>query len=375
MDWYIPGTKAGGPVRSIYSLCEVLKEYYSISIFTTNSDLGSDKEYEDIVSDTFFTLNEIEYYYFSKNKLSRSNLHEKIIEFNPAIIYLNSFWSYLFSISVIRAKKEKKINAKIILAPRGMLSSGALNLKSFKKKIFLFISKLSSLYSGITFHASNLIEEDFIKIHFPKAKIYSIQNINCGKPLVKNRIKIEQELNLFYLSRIDRVKNLHFALEILKSLPNNIKITYDIFGNKENVTYWNECEQIINSMPPNIQVNYMGELSFVQVQEKIANYHALFLPTLNENFGHSIVESLLSGCVVICSDQTPWNDLEKINAGFAINLNNKASFINALISLANENQFNFNNRSDSAINYISKKLNATNNLAKYITMFNETIKN
>ena len=42
----------------------------------------------------------------------------------------------------------------------------------------------------------------------------------------------------------------------------------------------------------------------------------LFISTsLNENYGHSIVEALSQGCPVLISDKTPWKQLEKFNAG------------------------------------------------------------
>jgi glycosyltransferase involved in cell wall biosynthesis len=38
-------------------------------------------------------------------------------------------------------------------------------------------------------------------------------------------------------------------------------------------------------------------------------------PTLGENFGHVIAESLSASCPVICSDQTPWNDVLAAGGG------------------------------------------------------------
>jgi glycosyltransferase involved in cell wall biosynthesis len=40
------------------------------------------------------------------------------------------------------------------------------------------------------------------------------------------------------------------------------------------------------------------------------------LPTLHENYGHAIAEALASGCPVLISDHTPWNEAEIKNAGF-----------------------------------------------------------
>jgi glycosyltransferase involved in cell wall biosynthesis len=45
------------------------------------------------------------------------------------------------------------------------------------------------------------------------------------------------------------------------------------------------------------------------VREVFSRYDAFVLPTLGENVGHVIAESLSASCPVICSDETPWTDL------------------------------------------------------------------
>ena len=51
-------------------------------------------------------------------------------------------------------------------------------------------------------------------------------------------------------------------------------------------------------------------------------------PTLGENFGYVIYESLSCGCPVLMSkDTTPWNDLDNNGVGFNIDLKNKKKWI------------------------------------------------
>ncbi|MGQ7181765.1 hypothetical protein ACUOA5_45675, partial [Escherichia coli] len=45
---------------------------------------------------------------------------------------------------------------------------------------------------------------------------------------------------------------------------------------------------------------------------------------------HVIVESLLAGCPVIISDQTPWKNIEHEGAGWTIPLEKEETFISAL---------------------------------------------
>jgi glycosyltransferase involved in cell wall biosynthesis len=375
IDWYLPGTKAGGPVRSIYSLIRLLKDKYEFYILTSNRDLGSQREYENIQSDVLFESEGVYYRYFSKRQLNEKEILATIKQIEPALVYLNSFWSYSFSVSVVRAKHRKALKIPLLLAPRGMLSSGALGLKYFKKRAFLFAVKFFGWYNSIPFHATNEQEKNEILNEFPDVAIKIASNVNAIKATSTLKTKNKNELRLFYLSRISKVKNLLFALEALKAISPEVQITYDIFGNVEDASYWEQCKYFISQLPEHIQVNYKGEIPFEQVQSTLLSYHALLLPTLNENFGHSIVESLSSGCIAIISDQTPWNDLEGHHSGYALPLSDRSAFTKALEELALLDQVEFQQRSENAITYISTKINLEQSRQQYISLFNESIKN
>lgn len=369
-EWYLPGNKAGGPVKSIFSLVSLLKNQFDFFIITTNCDLGSERPYKDILPDTWSTHNEVPIYYFSKNKLNTTALAELINKINADSVYINSFWSYFFSIAILRLKKQKKISTEIILAPRGMLGKGAMSLKSFKKRLFLFYSKCINLYSGVIFHATNPDEEKDILKHLPNAKVKLAKNINTMPVLKhKNTSKNTAELNLFYLSRITKVKNLLYALEILRELQTQDRVKYDIYGPIEDENYWSNCIDIIKNLPENISVTYKGVLNFEEVQGVINNYHFLFLPTLNENFGHSIYESLLNACPVIISDQTPWNNIATLNCGYVIDLKNKEGFKTALRSALSMDGKAYTKMSENCLNFIKQNTNADIEVKSYQELF------
>jgi glycosyltransferase involved in cell wall biosynthesis len=334
IDWYLPGNKAGGPVKSVYSMLNVLKDEFNFFVITTNHDLGSSTPYKNVEPDKWVKYNDIPVYYFSKENLKSKNLLEVINGIKPDLVYLNSFWSYNFALLPLRFKKAGKITADIVLAPRGMLGKGAMSIKPLKKKLFLSLIKFVNLHSKTIFHATTADEEQEILKVLKKAKVKIASNVNSARLVEKRTIKKENgELKLFYLSRIAKVKNLHYALEVLSKIKTSGKITYDIYGSLEDKTYWKECEAIIKKLPENIKVNYKGDLSFEEVQPMIDNYHFLFLPTLNENFGHSIYETLMSACPVIISDTTPWNGINDMGCGFAISLKQKEEFGNVIKSL------------------------------------------
>lgn len=375
IDWYLPGTKAGGPVRSVYSLVSLLKPWFDFYIITTNTDLGENEPYQDVEPDTLFLKEDVHYYYFSNGRAGAATIMALLKQIRPDLIYLNSFWSFHFSISIVRLRKKGLIKTPVLLAPRGMLGKGALGLKSMKKRIFLALSRFCGWYRNITFHATQEQEKHDILDKFRSGRVIVAPNINSGSVVANKSTKEINQLNLFYLSRVAKVKNLHFALEILKGIPAGYQVNYDIFGNMEDMDYWNTCMEIIATLPGHIKVTYKGELQFNEVQSIISGYNCLLLPTLNENFGHSIVESLMCGCPVIISDQTPWNDLEEQDAGFAIGLQDRQKFTSALLSYLPLDQQAFSVKSQQAINYISRKIDLELITGQYKFLFNESIKN
>ncbi|MEM5611233.1 glycosyltransferase [Bacillus thuringiensis] len=147
-------------------------------------------------------------------------------------------------------------------------------------------------------------------------------------------------------------KNLKGALTFLKGITGNI--TFDIYGPIENQNYWSACRNIIESLPNNVQVNYMGQVNNNKVHPLFSNYNAFLFPTFGENYGHVIVESLLAGCPVIISDQTPWKNLKNEGAGWTIPLEKEETFISALNDIVHMDSEEFQKLSRSASKYAMK---------------------
>ncbi len=370
IDWYLPGNKAGGPVKSVYSMLNLLKDEFNFFVITTDHDLGSSAPYKNVKSDKWVEYNGIPVYYISKTKLKSANILNVINGIKPDIVYLNSFWSYNFALLPLRFEKAGKLKADIVLAPRGMLGRGAMSIKPLKKKLFLSLIKFVNLHSKTIFHATTAEEQKEIHKVLKKAEVRIASNVNSAQLNDKRIIKKEPgELKLFYLSRIARVKNLHFALEVLGKLKVAGKITYDIYGSLEDKAYWKECEALIKKLSVNITVSYKGELSFEEVQPMVDKYHFLFLPTLNENFGHSIYETLMSACPVLISDTTPWNGVNDNYCGFSLALKDKDEWLNSLQFMLQTDSDIYDYMCQNCLIFMKEKTNSANDLKAYKELF------
>ena len=138
IDWYLPGYKAGGPITSVSNLIKALNSKFDFSVITRDTDYCESTPYGNIESDTWIVGNdELRSYYFSTSKLNVISLIKVLRNERFDYLYINSLYSKYFTIVPLLFLKSSKYN--IIVAPRGMLSEGAKNVKSFKKRMFFKI--------------------------------------------------------------------------------------------------------------------------------------------------------------------------------------------------------------------------------------------
>jgi hypothetical protein len=75
-DWYIPGSKAGGPIQSVYNLALMLSEHSIVKIVCRDRDLDSTNAYASIKQNEWNEISKQHYVLY----LSPENTNFKIIK-------------------------------------------------------------------------------------------------------------------------------------------------------------------------------------------------------------------------------------------------------------------------------------------------------
>lgn len=368
-SYYIPSIKGGGPIQSIKNIVDYLSDEIEFYIVTSDRDLGDKVPFKNIETEKWNRIGNAKVFYIKASKLTFKKISDIVKSYDFDMIYLNSFFSYRYSIVPILLKKLNRISdLPIIIAPRGEFSPGALQLKPIRKKIYINISKILGLYKNIVWHGTTDTEGAHIQKIFKNAEIKVANNLTkdySGLNYNKKIKKKKGKLRVTFISRIHPKKNLLKALQFLEKVDG--KVEFNIFGPIEDNNYWLECKNEIQSLPQNIKVEYRGVLSHQQVQKVFMSHHVFLFPTLGENFGHVISEALVGGCPVIISDQTPWIQLEKKGVGRDIPLEKENEFIKTLNYYLNLNQNEYDDISKRAFFYgkeKSKNLNDKKNTKK-----------
>ncbi|MDQ0857147.1 glycosyltransferase family 4 protein [Bacillus sp. V2I10] len=368
--YYIPGFKGGGPIRSISNLVDALGNDFNFKIVTYDRDFGDQNSYKGIKQNAWNTIGQAEVFYVNHNWISFNNLKNFLNTIKYDLIYLNSFFSFKFSIMQMLLRKLNLIPQKpIVLAPRGEFSPGALKIKEKKKTLFIYLTKLIKLHSNVQWHGTSLEEKEHIIQNFgDDLDIHVASNLPSSiNHNLKSRKKVKGSLKLVFLSRISPKKNLDGALKSLKQV--SIPMVFNIYGPIEDSSYWDECKKIIETLPSNILVKYEGEIDNNKVSTIFLNHDALFFPTHGENYGHVIVESLLSGCPVILSDQTPWRELDKHGIGWDIPLKESNRFAAIFQELYDMDENDFGKISNNIRLYIDNNISNSDAIEDSIGLF------
>ncbi len=360
IDWYLPGYKAGGPIRSVANFVEHFSDEFTFYIITTDTDYLENKPYKNIESNKWIKKTEnVNIFYFSKDNLSIKNIKKIVHLIDFDTVYINGIYSWYFSILPVILFKNIK-NKKIIVASRGMLSKHTFSSKQTKKRIFIFFANLFRFYKNIIFQTTSKTEKKEIEnIIKNKKAVVEIPNL---PPFIKNldfrpRKKQKTELKLVSIARISKEKNTLFAIKCLADYKYSGNISFDIYGSIYQKDYWEECKKIIKTLPNNINVNYKGEINNNQVINLLSNCHFLFLPSQGENFGHSILESFIAYSPVIISNNTPWQKLEEKNIGWDIDLTNIDKFRKTIQYCIDMNQEKYNEMSKNAYEFAKSYAN------------------
>lgn len=367
IDWYQPGFRAGGPIRSCVNLISNLSNEFDFYVVTRNHDYMDETPYPSVSENSWTTSKDGSHiYYISKERLSRNMLSSIIQSEKWDAVYLNGIFSWHFTLLPLTLLRKNGI--KTIIAVRGMLAPGALSVKPIKKKIFLLFSRIIGLFDNAVFQATNNEEKKQIEDYFPKSKIVIAPNLPA--PRTATSVNTHQKnsgcVKLVSVARIAPEKNLAFALRVLQDVKG--KVDFDFYGPVYDKNYWRECLRIISILPSNIKVNYNGPASPDEVARIIPQYHFLFMPSRGENFGHIILESLALGKPVIISNATPWRGLELMNAGWDLALNEPQSFKEVIERCVKMDQTEYDQLCKGAFDFAStyikdeEKLNANRQL-------------
>ena len=375
-DYYIPATDVGGPVTSINNASKALKNEFEFYIEAYNHNFSDNTPFEGINTNEWYKVGDANVMYHTDGELdfNYKNTEKFIKDVNPDVMW---FSGLLMPNKLHNAIKiGDKLNIPVVISPRGEASPDRMVIKGYKKFPYAVLVTLLGIYrkKNVYFHATSDDEIVGLQKYFKikEDKITKVANI--GVVPTERKMTYEKkagEIRIMFISRIHEVKNLHIAIQIANQLDG--KVIFDIYGPIESKEYWEQCEKLIKGSPDNVKIQYCGKVSPDKVDQVYSNYDCFLFPTVNENYGHVIAESLANGCPVVLSrGTTPWDDLHGV-AGYVCSLDDVNEFVSSLNKIMETDDKEFRELVNNTYHYYCEKTQGDNAIEGHIKMFKKVI--
>lgn len=273
-------------------------------------------------------------------------------------------WTYFHVKCFLIAFKLKK---KIIIDPIGYYEPWSFTQKTVKKKLAWFLYQKKILQkANLVLCSSNLEKKNLLLLN----KNFNIKVIPYGvlENFIKKKIKKKKiKKKAIFFSRIHKKKGIENLIKSWNEI-NNKNWVLDICGPVDDYKYLKK----IKLLKKNNKINFIKPIySDVQKIKLFEKYDVFLLPSLSENFGMVILESLARGLPVLTTSNTPWLSIKKLNAGWIINSNLKYLKF-ALIKIFNSSEKDLYIKSRNALN-LAKKYNWNNISKLYINTYSQLL--
>lgn len=228
------------------------------------------------------------------------------------IVHNHSLWSM---VNVAAGWVVPGKRAKLVVSPRGTLSSWALGHSRWRKRL-LWPLQRRVLARADLLHATSEAEYEDIRARGFRTPVVVIPNGIDVPPLAPRRPQ-DGLRTLLFLGRLHPVKGIDRLLDAWAALEAMFPEWQLVIAGKGEPVH----EAAIRAQAARLSLQRVRFPGPLYGEDKAAAYRAadLFvLPTHSENFGMAVAEALAHGCPAIVSKGAPWSGLDLERCGWWI---------------------------------------------------------
>ena len=299
--------EASGPSYSVPALANALGErQWDVSVFSVGPTAITQNQY--YLHRRF--ANRYGNWPVIRKLQSAPAMRAALLQTEPDIIHNHGLWLLP---NFYGAQVKNKIKAKLVYAPRGMISAFSLSFSPIRKKLFSMLGQRVALEAVDLFHATSEQEYHEIRAYGYKQPVAIIAN-GIDFPQQTNAVK-KTKREVLYVGRIHPKKRLSDLILAWAKLEKDFpQWCLRIIGPGE----LNEIA-ILQALIQHHHVQNIRIDAPLYGPDKSAAYATadLFvLPTGNENFAMTVAEALVHGVPVISTKGAPWAGLVTNRCGW-----------------------------------------------------------
>jgi glycosyltransferase involved in cell wall biosynthesis len=305
--------EAAGPTYSVSRLCSFLgRSGARVELHTVGPRQATARDgfFHETWDQDWSGIPVLSRLYLSKglyNALTASSLTADVLHSHGLWLMPNVYPEWV-------ARRARK---PLIISPRGMLGSAALQFSSLRKRVFWRGLQGSSVRGAQCLHATSMQEYHDIRefgLRHPIAIVPNGIDVPAYDPLRKDNTVRRRVL---YLGRLHPKKGMDQLIAAWARVEDrHPNWQLDIVG-PLNGSYPDELRRMIAQTGIK-RVHLLGPLYGADKTKAYQRSDLFVLPTLNENFGNTVAEALALGVPVITTKGAPWGGLEAHHCGWWI---------------------------------------------------------
>lgn len=315
---YYPATYWGGPIYSVYGLCNALANIPGVTLRVLTADAAGPKRSDSVQVSNFPERYPGGYEVFFCRRLWGASISPGMLfRLWPMIkwadvVHLNGVYSppTIPTLLICRI-----LGKPVVWSPHGALQRWEGATKPLLKRAWEWACNALVKRGRCILHVTS--EQEGAD---SRARI-----LNATSELIPNGVEIPEglpdrewlpggKLRLLYIGRLHPIKGIENLLHALKIFDGH-NVSLSIFGSGEE-SYVNSLKELVRQLGLGGQVWFKGHVDGEGREQAFLGADVCVVPSFSENFGMVVAEALAHGVPVIASKGTPWSGLDNHGCGF-----------------------------------------------------------
>ncbi|WP_455668832.1 glycosyltransferase [Phocaeicola sp.] len=237
-------------------------------------------------------------------------------EIQPNIVHVNGCWMLQCSWTVFWARSK---GYPVIISPHGMLEPWNIKKNYWTKKLpaLLMYQKRSIKVCQMLVATAETEMKNLIDLGYNSNITVVPNGLTIDGIKIKDSWKERKQI--LFLALFRRNKGIDILMQAISQMKYKLKGWKVIVAGIESDYTINDLKTISDELKISEIINVVGPLFGEEKWKAYRESDVFILPTLNENFGIVIAESLICGTPVITTKGAPWPQIPKYKCGWWIN--------------------------------------------------------
>jgi len=314
---FYPATYWGGPIYSLYGLCNALAGAGGLKLRVLTTDTGGPSLGERVTMEENPANYAPGYQVYFARRIAGSSISPELILRLWAmlrwadLVHLTGVYSFptIPTLAMCRV-----LGKPVVWSPTGSLMRWP---GATRRNVKYFWERLCDLLLDprrTVLQVTSLEEAEVSRKRIRRARVEIVPNgVDLPQLPQSREWRPNGRFRLLYIGRLHPIKgieNLISALSRRQPYPWSLRIC-----GAGDVPFTTRLRDLASDLGIAEQVTFVGHVDGAEKTREFLNADVCILPSHSENFGMTVVESLAHGTPVIASTGTPWKELEARGAG------------------------------------------------------------